>query len=127
MKFLGLIAAAFVATASTAQADVTFFDAQAFQAQAMVEAATAPTGLNWKVGDQADYKIAIGGFINGTSHNFVREETATSVWMQQDMDMGFMGKQKIEILMTKATGAIEKMLVNGKEETPPDASDAEVV
>lgn len=127
MKFLGLIAAALVATGSVAQADVTFFDAQAFQAQAMVEAATAPTGLNWKVGDQADYKIAIGGFINGTSHNFVREETATSVWMQQDMDMGFMGKQKIEILMTKATGAIEKMLVNGKEETPPDASDAEVV
>lgn len=127
MKFLGLIAAALVATASVAQADVSVFDAQAFQANTMVAATAAPTGLNWKVGDQADYSISIGGFINGTSHNFVREETATSFWMQQDMDMGFMGKQKIEVLMTKATGAIEKLIVNGKEEAIPDASDSEVV
>ncbi len=71
MKFLGLIAAALVAVSSTAKADVQLFDAAALQAQTMATAAT--TGLNWKVGDQADYKISIGGFINGTSHNFVRE------------------------------------------------------
>lgn len=125
MKFLGLIAAALVAVSSTAKADVQLFDAAALQAQTMATAAT--TGLNWKVGDQADYKISIGGFINGTSHNFVREETATSIWMVQDMDMGFMGKQKVEVLMNKTTGAIEKMLVNGQEQTPPEAGDQEVV
>lgn len=84
-------------------------------------------GLDWKVGDNADYKLSIGGFINGSMHNFVREETAAGIWMQQDMDLGFMGKQKIEVLFDKATGQVLEMYANGQKQNPPDPSDMEVV
>lgn len=127
-KFFGLIAAALVALSTQAKANG--FDvvqlATNIQTQTMVEAQFA-AGLNWKVGDQADYKISIGGFINGTSHNFVREDIGTSIWMIQDMDLGMVGKQMIEVLINKTTGKIEKMLVGGKDQAIPDVGDQEVV
>ena len=126
MKVLGLIAAALVAVgAAQAQASAGF-DAQQLQIRAMVQAQTL-AGLNWKVGDKADYSLDIGGFIKGTSHNFVREVNASDLWMEQDMDLGMMGKQKIEIQMDKNTGQILKLLANGQEQQIPDAKDAEIV
>ncbi len=124
-KFFGLVAAALVAVSIQAKADV-IFDVNALQAQTLAQA-QLNQGLNWHVGDQADYKISIGGFINGTSHTFVREDIGTSFWMEQDMDLGMMGKQKIEIQINKTTGAIEKLLANGQAQTAPDAADQEVV
>ena len=125
-KFFGLMAATLVAVSvQAAKADV-FFDVNALQAQTLVEA-QLHQGLNWHVGDQADYKIAVGGFINGTSHNFVREDIGTSFWMEQDMDIGMLGKQKIEIQINKTTGAIEKLLANGQAQTPPNAADQQVI
>jgi hypothetical protein len=124
-KFFALVAAALVAIGTQAQAS-TLIDIGACQAQTMASAELA-AGLNWHVGDQADYKLSIGGFINGTSHNFVREDAGTSFWMEQDMDLGFMGKQKIEILINKTTGKVEKMLANGQEQQVPDAGDQEIV
>jgi hypothetical protein len=47
--------------------------------------------------------------------------------MQQDMDLGFAGKQKIEVQFEKATGKILKMLANGQEQQIPDQGDVEVV
>lgn len=123
-KFFGLVVAALVAVSVQAKAD-TFVNVQALQAQLLAHAQLA--GLSWHVGDAADYKVSIGGFINGTSHNFVREDAGTSFWMQQDMDLGFAGKQKIEILINKTTGAIEKMLANGQEQQIPAAGDQEIV
>lgn len=126
MKFLGLIAAALIAVgAAQSQASVGF-DASQLQTQALVEAQLLQ-GLKWKVGDQADYSVTIGGFIKGSSHNFVREDLGSELWMVQDMDMGFMGKQKIEILFDKATGQIKKMLANGQEQQIPDNKDVEIV
>lgn len=128
MKVFALIAAALVAIGSQAQAETVNFAAiaQGLSAQTQTLAAIMP-GLNWHVGDQADYNISIGGFINGTAHSFVREDAGTSLWMQQDMDLGFMGKQKIEVLINKTTGKIEKMLANGQEQQVPDAGDQEVL
>lgn len=125
-KFMGLLAAALMAVgiASPARAELVV-DVQSLQQAFTTEAALV--GLNWNVGDKASYKISIGGFINGTSENYVREDTGTAFWMVQDMNMGMMGKQKIEILLNKSTGQIEKILANGQEQQIPSASDVEIV
>jgi hypothetical protein len=82
--------------------------------------------INWRVGDSADYKMN-GGFIQGTSLNSVTKDEGTSIWMKQDMDLGFMGKQLIEVLINKSTGEIEKMIVNGQEQQKPEKPDIEVL
>lgn len=125
MKFLfTLVASALMTVGSVAKANVSF-DYTALQAQTMASAQLQ--GLQWKVGDKAVYSVNIGGFINGTSNNFVRDVSATEIWMVQDMDLGFMGKQKMEILFDAATGQIKKILANGQEQQIPAAGDQEIV
>lgn len=101
------------------------FDAAKFQARAMV-AAHVDGELNWKVGDRASFTIDMS-ITKGTAEQFVREETATSFWVQTDIELQRFGKQKIEVLTNKTTGAIEQLLVNGRAQTPPDPSTLEVV
>lgn len=93
---------------------------------AAVQAQAGTLGLKWKIGDTADYSLD-AGFISGTIHSFVRDDNGTEIWVQEDMDLGFAGKQKIEILFDKATGQVKKLLADGKEQTLPDASKMEVV
>lgn len=81
--------------------------------------------LNWNVGSTADYNMA-GGFISGTIHSQVREETPQGYWIQQDMDMGFLGAQKVEIHMNKETGEVIELLVNGQKQSLPNAADMEI-
>ena len=124
-KVYGLMAAVLTAMtmASPARADVNVTEMVAnLQNTAVVQANFA--GLDWRVGDKASYKLS-NIILNGTSNAFVREDTGTSYWMQQDMTV--MGQaQKIEILFSKATGQIEKLLVNGKEEKAP-APNVEII
>lgn len=82
-------------------------------------------GLDWKVGDRADYSIDMG-FIKGTMIMSVASVGADGIWMNQDADLGFAGKQKIETLLDPNTGEIKKMLVNGKEQAPPK-QDVEII
>lgn len=93
---------------------------------ALVQSQVSATALKWKVGDKADYKMA-GGILNGTVKSFVREDLGSEIWVQQDMDMGFLGKQKVEILFDKATGQVKKLLANGQEQSLPDTSNIEIV
>lgn len=86
---------------------------------------TIGLGSGWTVGDTADYSLN-GGFIKGTMKIFVREEVSEGMWIQQDMDLGFMGKQKIEILYAP-NGTVLAMLVNGEKQTPPDPADQEII
>ena len=104
--------------------DIQINNYQALQASTMTQA--EPFGLDWKVGEYVDYNINMG-FIQGTMHTEVRNETADGIWMVQDMDLGFMGKQKIEILFNKADGSILKIIANGQEQSIPDASSSEIV
>ena len=60
-------------------------------------------------------------------HMFIREETTQGFWLQQDMDLGFMGKQKVETLIDKSSGAVLEMIVNDQKQTPPDPNDTEIV
>lgn len=82
-------------------------------------------GLDWKVGDSASYNIDMG-FIKGSMVMSVRSVGAEGIWMDQDMDLGFAGKQKVETLIDPNTGEIKKMIVNGKEQAPPK-QDIEVI
>ena len=91
-----------------------------------IQSMVSTMGLKWKVGDTADYKLD-AGFISGKIHSFVREDNGSEIWIQQDMDLGFAGKQKVEILFDKATGQVKKILAEGKEQTLPDASNLEMV
>jgi hypothetical protein len=123
----GLFAAAMILGVSVkSQAAIDLGDAQALQIRTMA-IAKSRGGLKWKVGDEANYKIAIGGFINGTAHEFDREDNGTQIWVQEDMDLGAVGKQKLELQFEKATGQILKILANGQEQKLPSASDYTVV
>lgn len=82
-------------------------------------------GLDWKVGDRADYSIDMG-FLKGSMVMSVKSIGNDGIWMQQDADLGFAGKQKIETLIDPNTGEIKKMLVNGKEQQVPK-QDVEVI
>lgn len=90
------------------------------------EASGLTFDLNWKVGDSANYSLS-GGVIQGTMTTLFREKTEEGFWVQQDMDLGFLGKQKVEILYNRSTGEVLKLIVNGKEETPPKGDDLEII
>lgn len=81
--------------------------------------------LNWKVGDENNYNIDMG-FLKGTMTMRVREIGNDGIWMDQLVDLGFAGKQTINILLDPVTGEIKKMIVNGQEQQPPK-SDIEVL
>ena len=125
-KVLGFLVVALVAVglATTARADVSSDLAAGIQQSAMVQAVFT-AGLNWKVGDKASYKLS-NALLNGTVNSYVKQDTGTGYWFNQDVDLGAMGKQVMEILINKSTGKIEKLLVNGKEQAIPD-NDQEIV
>lgn len=82
--------------------------------------------LNWSVGDTTDHKIK-GGIVSGMLHSVVREETAEGFWVQQDADLGFAGKQKIELLYDKMTGEVLEVIINGEKKNKPNPSENQVV
>ncbi len=82
-------------------------------------------GLDWKVGDRADYAIDMG-FLKGTMIMSVASIGADGMWLNQDVDLGFAGKQKMEMLIDPNTGETKKLLVNGKEQSIPK-QDIEII
>ena len=84
-------------------------------------------GLEWSVNDNASYKLEIGSFLKGDMTSKVREKTAEGFWVEQNMKLNLGGAQKIEILFDANSGAIKKLLVNGKEQAPPEQGDMEVI
>ncbi len=116
--FVSLLSAvfAFSATAS-AQEQIEMIDARDLQTVLTIQA-NIQAGLDWKVGDRATYKLDMGGFLKGSSNNYVSQDTGTGFWIVQEIDLMFQ-KQKVETLINKATGQIEKMLVNGQEQSIP--------
>lgn len=106
-------------------APTTEFDVvRSIQQVAIMEQAKTQ-GLDWKAGDTNNYSLDMG-FIKGTMIMRCREVGAEGIWLEQDMDLGFAGKQKAEILLDPNTGEIKKMLVNGKEQQVPK-QDVEII
>ncbi|QDK36137.1 DUF3108 domain-containing protein [Bdellovibrio sp. NC01] len=94
------------------------------QTNAVMEAHTL--GLDWKVGDTASYDLNIGGFIKGSMVMSVASIGDDGIWMNQDADLGFAGKQKIQALIDPNTGAIKKLIANGQEQQVPK-QDLEII
>jgi hypothetical protein len=85
-----------------------------------------PASLNWRVGESADFKLN-GGFISGTMHAFVREEVPQGYWVQQDVDLGFAGQRKSEMLYDKNTGEVLEIVVDGEKQDLGNPADRTVI
>ena len=118
--FKSLVLAASLTIAVSANAYTTVAESIFASQQATLTESIVAQGLNWQVGQENNYKLNMGGFLNGTMKMFVREITADGIWLVQDVDLSIQ-KQKIEVLLDPNTGAIKKMIVNGKEQAPPKA------
>jgi hypothetical protein len=119
-----LMAAALVVSVS-AQAHNTVGETLLAQQLPVIQDSILTEGLNWKVGQENNYKLNMGGFLNGTMKMSVKSVDAEGIWVVQDVDLSVQ-KQKIEILIDASNGQIKKMLVNGKEQAPPK-TDIELV
>lgn len=75
--------------------------------------------IDWKAGDSANYNVDMG-FLKGSMVMAVRSNDGNEIWLTQDMDLGFAGKQQTETLMDANTGEIKKILVNGQEQQIPE-------
>lgn len=120
---IAVVASGFAASAATVAPVVDIF--ASIQKATMQRAETL--GLNWTVGDKCNYDMSMAAFIKGKMEMSVREKTAEGYWLDQNMDLGFLGKQQASVLIDPNTGAIKKMIVNGQEQQPPAQGDVEVV
>lgn len=120
---IAVVASGLAAKASTVSPVVDVF--ASLQQSTMARAVTY--GLNWTVGDKCNYNMSMAAFIQGSMEMLVREKNAEGYWLDQNMDLGFLGKQQASVLIDPNTGAIKKMIVNGKEQEPPAQGDIEVV
>lgn len=118
--FKSLILVASLVVATSAHAYNTLAESIFASQQKQIQGAVVAQGLNWQVGQENNYKLNMGGFINGTMKMSVREITADGIWMVQDVDL-MIQKQKVEVLIDPNNGQIKKMIVNGQEQAPPKA------
>lgn len=116
--FKAIIAALGLAVSVQAQAAPTVFDVVRNVQQAAIMEQAQTQGLDWKVGDSNSYTLDMG-FLKGSMVMTMRQIAPEGFWLDQDMDMGFAGKQKAQMLLDPNTGEIKKMLVNGQEQQIP--------
>jgi hypothetical protein len=95
------------------------------QQSAMAEAQAA--GVNWAVGDACHYNLSMASFIQGKLDVVVREKNTEGYWLDQNVDLGFLGKQTMSVLIDPNTGTIKKVIVDGKEQAPPEQGEMEVI
>lgn len=98
-----------------------------WKAQEVLQDAYAPYALDFKKGDFAKYDMNVGGFIKGKMEMNVLDVGPDGVWLQQLIDLGFAGKQDVRQLIDPYTGEIKKFIANGKEQTPPERGNIEVI
>jgi hypothetical protein len=121
----GLIYSLVIAFGMSAQAAPTLFETIIEKQSLAIQTQAETQGLNWKVGDKANYSMNMG-IVKGTMEMVVREKNDEGFWLDQNMNLGFLGKQNASILIDPNTGQIKKFLVNGKEQQIPE-QDVEVI
>jgi hypothetical protein len=119
-----ILVSTLIATSAMAASPVEFVSSvfnkviqQSFESQNLID---------WKQGESNTYNLDMG-FIKGSMVQTVREVGADGIWMDQNMDLGFAGKQTASQLIDPATGEIKKFIVNGKEEKIPEQGEQEIV
>lgn len=83
----------------------------------IVRLAAADKALDWAVGDENNYKVDIG-FIKGVMQNKVTSVSADGIWLEQNVDLGFAGQQKVQTLLDPETGDVKRQIVDGREQEP---------
>lgn len=122
-KSIVIVAALVLSTAAQASNTVAGF---LFEKQlSSIQQNVKTFGPDWKVGDACDYKLNMGGFLNGTMKMYIREIGADGIWLVQDVDL-MIQKQKVEMLLDANTGEVKKVLVDGREQSLPE-SDPEII
>lgn len=94
-------------------------------AQTMGDAA-ARGPFNWVVGDTASYKLNLASFINGTMTMTIKDVQATTVTIQQDLDIQIQ-KQSCTEVIDSTNGSVKSMVCNGQAQNPGDAGDITVI
>lgn len=94
--------------------------------QAVLADTQMQSPFKFAVGDQADYKLNMGGFLNGTMSMKVTAVAADEVSLTQVMSM--MGQnQNCEQTINPNTGEVKKFVCNGQAQNPGDQGNIEVV
>jgi hypothetical protein len=119
--FKGLVMSLVLAASSLGVAAPSIIDVVVGINQQSIMDQAVTQGLNWKVGDTSNYSIDMG-FLKGSMVMSVREIAADGIWMDQNVDLGFAGKQTMSALLDPNTGEVKKLIVNGKEQTPPKSN-----
>lgn len=125
MKSMKALALTAILTLGFSAKAATFTNSLALFAAKGVLANVEAMGLNLKEGDNCMYALDMGGFLKGTMDMGVDKIVPEGVWLHQNLDM-MIQKSKVQILLDPNTGEIKKMIVDGKEQTPPK-SDIELV
>ena|SRR3990167_4459750 len=73
--------------------------------------------INWKVGEWTDYDLEF--FIPGSMRKEVTSDEGDALWMTQTMDMGFLGKVDSKVKISRKTGEILELWVNGQKQEVP--------
>jgi hypothetical protein len=82
--------------------------------------------FKFKVGDEASYKMNMGGFISGTMEVKVKDVQADEVTIAQSVSI--MGQaQNCEQIINPNTGEIKKFQCNGQDQDMGDAGNVEVI
>jgi len=94
--------------------------------QAIFSGTVEAQGFDFKVGDKADYKLNMGGFIQGTMAMEVKAVAADEVTLAQSV--AIMGQnQNCEMVLNPNTGETKSLVCEGKAQEIPDQSGMEVV
>ena len=119
-----IVLAAALTLSFTAHAGNSLVESIFASQKVQIQQSVVAQGLNWKVGDENNYKMNMG-FIPGTMKMSVREMGVDGAWLIQEVSI-IGQKQVIEVLIDLNTGAIKKMIANGKEQAIPK-SDLEII
>ena len=93
---------------------------------AKMVAASVHEQISFKVGDEADYKLNMASFIQGTMKMTVKQSDSTALVIDQDVDLGQMGKQSCEETLNPSTGALKKLVCNGQDQSTADQGSQQV-
>lgn len=86
--------------------------------QSQLKSFSGLRAIDWKAGDTASYNVDMG-FIKGTMVSRVDSNDGNEIWLSQDMDLGFAGKQQTQTLLDANSGEVKKLIVNGQEQEIP--------
>lgn len=94
--------------------------------RAVLSDVEAQSPFNFKVGDEANYKLNMGGFINGTMAMKVKDVQPDEVTITQVMNL--MGQaQNCEQVFNPNTGEIKKFQCNGQDQNQGGGEAPEVI